>query len=212
MRSLLALLLLCAACSGDDGPPIEGECKPDLSVFGEYLDFDSLTAGFTGIGGANWSRGEEGSTSAPNGRVELCLAPEARTVVSVLAPAPYLSGVFVADRDVFADGTVMFTQYGATPAQLSTLYASFDGLSYDASRAQLLVEVKGAAATPTLTGATAATARYFTADKTWSATGPGSYALFVNVAPGTGTVAIGDESIEVPLAAGAWAMTTVKAP
>jgi hypothetical protein len=209
MRSLLALLLLCAACGGDDGPPIEGECKPDLTVFGEFADLESLAGSFAGIGGAHWSVGEEGATSAPNGRIELCLAPEARNVVSVVAPAPYLSGVYVADRDVFADGTVMFSQYGASAAQLGALYQTFGGLTYDATRAQLLVEVKGAPATPTLTGATAATTRYFTADRTWSATGPGSYVLFVNVAPGTGTIAVADESIEVPLTAGAWAMTTV---
>ena len=209
MRSLVCLLLLCAACSDDDGPSIDGPCKPDLSVYGEYLDFDSLTAGFAGIGGANWSRGEEGATSAPNGRVELCLAPEARTEIRVLAPQPYLSGVFVADRDVFADGTVMFSQYGATEAQLTTLYASFGGLTFDAGLGHMLVEVHGAAATPTLTGATAAATRYFTADKTWSATGPGSYALFANVSLGTATIALGDGSIDVPLEPGRWSMTTV---
>jgi hypothetical protein len=215
MRSLALLALLgAAACGGDDdAPPVMGPCVPDVAFYGELLDWGSIAGAFEGISGAAFSAGGESATSAPNGRVELCLPPGERHEVAVAAPEPYLDGTYVADADLFADGITSFSVHGATPEQLTAQYTDF-GLAFDASKAQLLVEIKGTAGTPTLTGAAAASVRYLDAAKVWQTSGPGTYALFLNVEPGTGTVALAgsDGGGSVPLAAGGWTMTTLVAP
>jgi hypothetical protein len=214
MRLAWLLLPLAACGSGDDEPAPVGPCSPQVSFYGELFDLDAIGGDFAGVGGAvlTVDGGDPTTTTPPNGRVELCV-DRGRTRVAVDAPGDYLDGSYVAEASLFADAST-FLQYAATSAQLTTLYATFGGgLVPDPTRAQLLVEVRGRAATVALAGAQAAAVRHFSG-AAWNSDGPGAYALFINVAPGTGTVSApgADGGGAVPLTAGGWTMTTIDMP
>jgi hypothetical protein len=221
MRSLALLLLAAplAACGGDDegddGTPPVGPCTPDVSYFGELFDLAAIGGGFQGIAGAVFTvdGSDETATTAPNGRIELCVAPGSRPVVTVDAPGDYLDGRYTADADLYADNSA-FLAYAATSAQLTTLYATFGGdLAPDPTRGQLLVEVRGGSAAVSAAGVDVAAVRHF-AGGDWTDNDAGTYALFVNVEPGTAVVSTPGAAGggPVPITAGGWSMTTVDLP
>jgi hypothetical protein len=219
MRLLASLLLAAslAACGGDDDPgddgtPPVGPCTPEVSYFGELLDLGALGGGFQGVAGAVFTVDgtDETGTTAPNGRIELCVEPGTRPTVTVDAPGDYLDGTYSADADLFVDGS-SFVAHAATSAQLTALYATFAGdVAPMPGRGHLLVEVRGGTATVAVTGATG----FHLTGGTWSDAGPGSFALFPNLAPGTATVsAPGTEGGgAVPITADGWSMTTLDVP
>ena len=56
-----------------------GMCGADVFFTGEIVDWDSTDAKFCGVFGAKWTvRGDvtRTSTTAPNGRFQLCLPPQ----------------------------------------------------------------------------------------------------------------------------------------
>jgi hypothetical protein len=221
MRPLAMLFLAVAitACGGDDdggGPdaatPPVGPCSPEVSYFGELLDIAVIGGGFQGVAGAVFTVDgtDETATSAPNGRVELCVAVGTRPTVTVDAPDDYLDGTYSADAALFVDGSA-FVAHATTTAQLAALYTGIAAeLAPDPTRGHLLVEVRGGTATVGLTGV-AGPAGYHLAGGTWTPTGPGSFALFPNLAPGTVTVSAPGTAGggSVPITAGGWSMTTL---
>lgn len=99
LRPLLLLLLplvpLVAACSdgGDDAqiPPgfDNGTCGEMIRFTGEYVDWDESATMFCGVFGATFQARDGGGTSstAPNGRFDLCVPNQALTLVDVTPPA-----------------------------------------------------------------------------------------------------------------------------
>jgi hypothetical protein len=221
MRSLAMLLLAAAvtACGGDDdgggpdaAPPPVGPCSPEVSYFGELLDIAVIGGGFQAVADATFSVDgtDETGTTAPNGRIELCVAAGTRPTITVDAPDGYLDGTYSADADLFVDGS-SFVAHATTPGQLATLFTTIAAeLAPAPGRGHLLVEVRGGTATVAVSGATG----YHLAGATWSGAGPGNYALFPNLAPGTATVSAPgtDGGGPVRITADGWSMTTLDVP
>src|SRR3954454_3773718 len=115
-RSLAALVLGVGfgfgfglgACGGGDGTPHDAApdtppslCGAEASLSGEMIDWDSTESAFCGVAGAVWAvRGDASRTrtTPPNGRLAMCLAHQAQTVLDVTPPTggsqcPGLSGM-----------------------------------------------------------------------------------------------------------------------
>jgi len=241
MRSLalaLGSLVVLAGCGGDspavpdatvDGASSDatvdaGRCGADLFLTGEFLDFDWTPANAVGVAGAVWTvTGDPSrtSTTAPNGRVELCVPRGGRVRIDVDSPAapqppqtePYLDGIYVADPSIFT-GDRIFSVRGATVPQLQALFDGKGDPTIDPDAAHLLVEVQGGSADDVmLTGATSEPRRLYIPDGATS-----QYMLFVNIDSGaagtTGTVTLTGAmgAGEVPLRGRTWTMTTIVAP
>ena len=127
-RALASLALVFAACSDDvtpandaidaiDATPIDAidaaGCGSDFFFTGEFVSWDSTTTTFMGVFEARWTvRGAPFRTilTNPNGRVELCLDPQATTSTIDVSKPGLVSGIFVAQPAVFQPpGTFFFS-------------------------------------------------------------------------------------------------------
>jgi hypothetical protein len=121
----LALFLLIPAC-GDDSPsdamvPVDidnGTCGDTVRFTGEYVDWDENGSAFCGVFGAMFRAREGGgmSSTAPNGRFDLCVPDQPITLVDITPPAQpspcsatpgsyTMPGIAVASKNViFAGG------------------------------------------------------------------------------------------------------------
>jgi hypothetical protein len=133
----------CAACSdhparpdvSTDAPPDADPCGVDQFVTGELVDFNSTTSQFVGVFDARFT--VEGmpartSTTAPNGRFELCAPVTSAMIFDVEAPGAYLDGKAYIEASALG-GFYPVSFRALTQASASTLYA------FDANRGHVLV-------------------------------------------------------------------------
>lgn len=122
------------ASTGDAGP-----CGSQLLFTGEYIDWDITT--FQGIFDATVSEvgnPDNAASTAPNGRVVLCLPADRRSVVAFVHD-DYLPLRYTLDPSSALD---VFSLRGLTPARADELFATELGLALDSASAQVLVEVR----------------------------------------------------------------------
>ncbi len=121
----LALCFLIQACNGDSPSdamiPVDidnGTCGDMVRFTGEYVDWDESGSTFCGVFGAMFRAREGGgmSSTAPNGRFDLCVPDQPITLVDITPPAQASScsmppgsytmpGIAVASKNViFAGG------------------------------------------------------------------------------------------------------------
>jgi hypothetical protein len=226
MRATWSLLAIagCSSCSGPSGtpdaPPADaGKCGAEAAVYGELVDWDSSSASFHGVpfvkfqieGDADPAHTD---TTPPNGRIEMCAPPSGRALIK-LTPGNvdvHVAGHFIADPAFFAGGRT-FSLRIFTAARAASFFSEH-GLTYDAAKADLLVQEAGTPAALTLTGATAEATLASADGITWAPGASGKYVLFANVTV-TGAPAIAGPSIgsgPVPMIAGELTMTSVASP
>ncbi len=224
VQALAIAVLSVAACGDDSGGtnpdsalPVPDAATPDSNAFdapidafvpcfgqalftGEYVDWDSTPMSFLGIPDATATEvGNPGNTAttAPNGRVILCLTPNADADVT-FTQASYLPMTFSAHADIIPLGMGYSTK-GLTPARATSLAAELSVASFTGT--QVLVELKEfAAETPTsgvtvdLAGNTYEKAFALNDSGQWiesTTSGAAGYVLFTNVVDdGDGSAAL----------------------
>ena len=159
---LAAVLAAYAACGDDAGNADAGlvididnaSCGDQLHFTGEYVDWDTDTA-FCGIGDATVTVAGDGATdtTAPNGRFDLCIPRDMRTVrLDVTQPsgnsmcASPVSGYSVnvllhANRDTILAGG-FFSARAFTTARQASFFTTI-GQAFDSNKAQVFVHVNG---------------------------------------------------------------------
>jgi len=197
--ALLALVPV-AACGDDGGGPDAAPidalapdtlpgCGADVLFTGEYVEWTSTETEFRGIFEALFTidRTSRTDLTAPNGRVILCLTPGPMVRITA-TKADHTPAVFLADPEVFTPAGSTFTSRGLTLSERDANYgALMTGLSFDATRAQVLVEKRGAAAGFELSGTTT---RFAFDGAAWTSGNTGELVLFPNVPIGTGTATL----------------------
>ena len=210
-----------AACGGDqqmstmsdsrtdDGPLADatGDC---VTLSAELVDWDSSTSAFQGVSGAKLSAAGNPTVilvTPPNGRIDACVPAADPIRLDVDAPGDYLDGSMVVPRSALT-GLYPISFRGITTARADTFFTE-RGLTYDPSKAQVLVFAAGDRAPvsldrahdPAQAGNDDAQAGTFV----WSVSDSGRYILFpnVDVTQATGTIT-GDRlgPVVIPLAAG----------
>lgn len=203
-----------AACSDDTGGDVDaavdapvdvaidtpdGPCGAGYQMTGEYIDWDSPVPTFDGVEDAVWTLTTPPGTSAttaPNGRVIICLPRSTVTLTVVHTPAPpateaYVRALFVADPAVLSAAGGIFSARGLKTADASARYgAIMSGMTFDAARAHVFVHKRGAPTAVTL-GAQASYVSDGDNDTTWEAGAAGTFVLFPNVPVGNGTATLG---------------------
>jgi hypothetical protein len=232
MKPMSCAMLLVAAlsgCSDDTGGDIDaavdatdaavdaidagGPCPGEVHFTGAYLDWDS-TGSIPGINASTWTvRGQPSRTdmSAPNGRVDLCLAPGATSTIDATA-TNFVSAIYVADPAVFQTTTI-FEVKGITTTRAASFYTSL-GLTFDQSAGHVLVERKGSAIPLTLGAGGTAYAADSVDDNTWTAGNSGGLVLFANIPIAAQTTLTSTSSFigpaSLPLEAGKLTITTIR--
>jgi len=217
------------ACSDDATPAIDAPdvptdaaidaagCGSDFLFTGAYVDWDSTTSAFSGVFESMWTLpGPPPRTvlTNPNGRVELCIPPSGVSLLTATR-ADYLPAVFVAEPDVFeSPGLFFFSTKGLKTARAASFYTSI-GLTFDATKAHVLVEKQHAAISLSLTGGGAAFAVDNPDDLTWAPGTSGGVVLFANVDPAGGEGALSSSSsfvgpASLPLRAGTLTLLTIR--
>jgi hypothetical protein len=207
----LGLGLGLSACGGGNGTPHDAApdmppsmCGAEATLSGEMIDWDSTETAFCGVAGAVWTvRGDASrkETTPPNGRLAICLAHQAQTVLDVTPPTsgsqcPGLFGmpmntyplaaVAILPEAVVAAGAT-FSVRAMVQSRMTSM-ASQIGVPFDSGASQLYVHVDGPARQVTISAAQAATQRF---DGTkWAAGDTGSDVFFPNVAVGAVTVSV----------------------
>ena len=191
--------------TGDAGPCVSG--RP---VTGALVDLDSTTSQFLGVAGARFTlqgSPDVTSTTAPNGRFELCAPAAAAYVLDVEAPADHLvEHAYIADPAL--SGFYPLELRAFTRARAEDFYAEH-GLVFDAARAHVLVFQNGDRVELTLDRAHgvahAADGDEPGGELSWGAGTAGRYVLFPNVDASAPTAQLhggpGAPDV-VPLAAG----------
>ncbi len=217
----------CSACSDDTSGQIDaaadadvdaidaamGPCGVDYQMTGEYVDWDSTSLGFDGVESAVWTViGDTArtATTAPNGRIIICLARTSTVTLSVVqtvaAPnGPYVEARFVADPAVLSPAGGIFSARGLKAADASARYNTImGGMSFDTGAAHVLVVKRGTPTALTL-GASPSFVSDGAEDTTWTSGATGAFTLFPNVAVGAGTATLGGTftgPTTIPLEAG----------
>jgi hypothetical protein len=222
----------CGACGSSgpakpdampDGKPDAGDagmCAGELLFTGAYVDWDSTDTNFHGISFATWK--VEGSTdasqmttTAPNGRVVMCIPASGRSNIKVtpMSGDTHLPAHFTADPAVFADGSI-FDVRGITAARAGTFFTAEGIGSYDAGKGNLLVEQLGTPVALTFSGGTVGAVLTSPDGLTWDTSSPPmnqKYTLFANVQI-SGTPHLAGAKTgngDVPMLAGELTITTV---
>jgi hypothetical protein len=207
----LGLGLGLGACGGGNGTPHDaapdmppGMCGAEATLSGEMIDWDSTETAFCGVAGAVWTvRGDASrtKTTPPNGRLAMCLAHQAQTVLDVTPSGathcPGLSGMpmntyplaavaIIPDAVLSAGAT--FSVRAMMESRMASMATQIGIPSFDLGAGQLYVHVDGAARQVSISATHAATQRF---DGTsWAAGDTGSDVFFPDVAIGAGPVAI----------------------
>lgn len=181
-----------------------GMCGADVFFTGEIVDWDSTDAKFCGVFGAKWTvRGDvtRTSTTAPNGRFQLCLSPQAQTIVDIVPPAagsecPGLAGmamntyplqaVVIASDAVIAAGG-LYSARAMVQSRITSMFAQI-GQPLATDHGQLLVHVNGTPRAITLSAGHDASQRFD--GTTWAAGDTGSDVFFPNVVVSGGAVSV----------------------
>ncbi len=241
MRSGAIFVGLLAAC-GDSGvthydaaidTPTDsdaGMCGADQLFVGEYVDWLSDVGGtFCGVNGAVWTVHGDSTltkTSAPNGRVELCIPTAATTQFDITPPPSTTGQCSVPTPDYMLPGLAIVTNAAVTTgdlfssraismAEIPTFFTAQGLPAFDGTKAQLFIHEDGTSPGAVAITATHATTQAFDGS-TWAAGSAGVNVYFPNVDLGAGTTdvtvtggAIGTTAI--PLVAGTFTYLTVVA-
>ena len=209
----------------DGGAADAGMCGAQLLFTGEYVDWDSTPADAMGIYDAQvaaQSNPDGAVSSAPNGRVILCLPASAGSVVTFTHPDYLPVRYTVAPAAV--DGP--FSIRGLTPARADALFSTELGITRDVAAAQVLVAVRSYPGGTPVSGAQVSIGNQNVSSFTDTGDGTygpgdtlagGAFVLFgnvettggsttVSVTPPPGTTCDGPSTIDV--AAGEVAVTT----
>lgn len=236
MRNLSLAILLTAAACGDDGATIDaaivtdidnGSCGDQLRFTGEYVDWDSEAPSFCGINGATVEVEGDGAmdTTAPNGRFDLCIPrTNATTKLTVTQPTAMsqctnppgtytIPTLLVANRDVILAGG-FFSGRAFTEARQASFFQDA-GLTFDPSKAQVLVYVNGNPRAVSL--AAAHDAPQSIAMMAWAPGDTGRTVFFPNVEVGNGstTLSVAGGAVgtgTIPLVAGTITNVSVLVP
>jgi hypothetical protein len=206
----LGLGLGLGACGGGNGMPPDaapdtppGMCGAEAMLSGEMIDWDSTETAFCGVAGAVWAvRGDTTRTKAtpPNGRLAMCVAHQAQTVLDVTpsgaSQCPGLFGmpmntyplaaVAILPDAVLAAGAT-FSVRAMTQSRMASM-ATQIGAPFDSGAGQLYVHVDGPAHAVSISANHAAPQSF---DGThWVAGDTGSDVFFPNVAVGAVTVSV----------------------
>ena len=196
-----------------DGPQLADapEVCPGGGVFlsGELVDWDSTNASFLGVFDAKVSL--PGSlmpllSTPPNGRIETCVPAASPLRFDLDAPADYLDGTLVIQREAIASLHPLSLR-SIKLARASSFFTS-RGLTFDPNRAQVVVFLAGDRSQVTLDRAH--DAAQSGSDDTqpgtfvWTAGDTGRYVLFPNVDATlpTATVTGVAQPLSVPIAPG----------
>lgn len=222
MRHLIFGVLVLAACGDNlqlavDARPIDsvpadadpdGPCATGRYVTGELLDLDSTSAALAGINAATFTQrgGTATDMTSPNGRFEMCAASTTNYLFDVDAPATHVDAIAYFEVEALTARMISFRTW--TPARAVTFYTSL-GLTYDPTKAHVLVFLAGDHSQLTLSGGSRGTViagndEATAGTVTWAAGSTGRYVLFPNVDPTAGEVMVmGDLSgpHTVPVAA-----------
>lgn len=179
-----------------------GACGADRFVTGELVDLASSTAQLMGVFNARFT--VEGmpartTTTAPNGRFELCAPAAAAMTFDVDAPGDYLDGKAYVEAEALGGWTLSFRAY--TPATAP--------YTFDAGRGHVLVFLAGDRSDLTLDRPHGPPLAGNDDDGdgafTWTAGNAGRYVLFPNVDVSSPTVTLGGDLSgphTIPVAAG----------
>ena len=179
-------------------------CGAEATLSGEMIDWDSTETAFCGVAGAVWTvRGDSSRKmmTPPNGRLAICLAHQAQTVLDVTPPSggsqcpglfgmpmntyPLAAVAILPDAVLSAGAT--FSVRAMVQSRMASM-ATQIGAPFDSGAGQLYVHVDGAARQVSISAAHAAPQRF---DGThWTAGDTGSDVLFPNVAIGSGMVTV----------------------
>lgn len=224
-RMLLACALVLAAC-GDNievAPPIDaaidaavdaapdGPCGTGRLVTGELVDIDSTTTSFMGVNNALFTQrgGTAMDATSPNGRFEMCASATTSYLFDVDAPGDRIDGVAYLEVEAVTEMARTISFRTMTAARALTFYTE-RGLTFDATKAHVLVFLAGDRSNLTMSGAAHGAVQAASDDATagtfvWAAGNGGRFVLFPNVDVTSPTVQlIGDLSgqHEVPVEAG----------
>ena len=210
-------MVICA-CSDDAAPRDattvdidNGTCGSMLRFTGEYVDWDSGAVNFCGIFNAQFQvqGGSAKSSTAPNGRFDLCIPADPVVLVDITPPtaassctmpaATYaLSGIAVANKAVITAGGFWSGRGFVVGRE-----------TIDASKAQVFVHLNGTPQQVSLTAAHGPTQAR--TNDTWSSSGIGQDVFFPDVDPAGGQTTLSSAGAigtgPIPLVAGK--MTTV---
>lgn len=149
----LALCLLIPACNGDSPHdamvPVDidnGACGDMVRFTGEYVDWDETGTAFCGVFGATFRARDGGgmSSTAPNGRFDLCVPDQPITLVDITPPMQAsacssppgsytMPGIAVASKNVIFAGGFWSGRAFVMGRQ-----------AFDSTKAQVFVHVHGA--------------------------------------------------------------------
>ncbi len=208
----LAALAACNACGDDggadasiDGPP--DNCAPEMTMTGEYVDWDSTETAFHGIFGATFVLRADTTrmaTTAPNGRFLFPCIPAADGFVDItpMTGSDYVAGTIVVNKATIQSGAMQsYRSFTATRA------AEF---GFSAAMAHVYVHVEGGAKAVTIAG-TAGVTKHFDGGA-WVDGNTGTDVYLGNIAPAASTtLSVGGASAgSIPLAAGQFTYVTVR--
>ena len=200
--ALPCLLAVCTGCGDDnparpdaagdaaaDAPADAGPCGAERFVTGELVDLDSSAGQFMGVFNARFSvegMPARASTTAPNGRFELCAPAATAMHFDVDAPADYLDGKAYVEAEALGGRPLSFRAF--TQLRASMLY------TFDPTRGHILVFLAGDRAgltlsrphAPPFAGNDDASPGTFT----WTSGSSGRYVLFPNVDASSPTVTL----------------------
>jgi hypothetical protein len=229
----LGVLVALAACGhgqtptmGDDDMIVDAAFFPDAGdpcpggftfLSGELVDWDSANPGvFVGIFQALLTPpGQQMpiESTPPNGRLDICVPTGNPIVLDVDNPDDYLDGQMLVAQDAL-QGFIPISFRGIKKSRAQTFYQEL-GLTFDATKAQVVVFLAGDRASVSL-DRTHAAVQAGNDDAqpgtfAWAAGDTGRYVLFPNidVAQPTGTVTAADGTHIVPLVAGQLTMLAI---
>lgn len=207
-RSLAALVLCLGACGGGNGTPHDAApdmppsmCGAEATLSGEMIDWDSTETAFCGVAGAVWTvRGDASRTKStpPNGRLAICLAHQAQTVLDVTPPSGTsqcqglsnmkytLAAVAILPDAVLAAGA-MFSVRAMVESRMASMSTQI-GTPFNLADGQLYVHVDGPARAVSISTRHSPTQRFDGAH--WAAGDTGSDVFFPNVGIDTGPVTV----------------------
>jgi hypothetical protein len=215
----LALGLLIPACNGDSPNdamvPLDidnGTCGDMVRFTGEYVDWDETGTAFCGVFGATFRAREGGGTSstAPNGRFDLCVPDQPITLVDITPPTQpsacsatpgsyTMPGIAVASKNVIFAGGFWSGRAFVVGRQ-----------AVDPAKAQVFVHVHGA---PVQVSIVAGHGEAQAMNGTWGPGDVGQEVFFPDVDPNGGQTTISAAGAivpeSIPLVAGAMTNVTI---